>query len=362
MRWNHGGVGLFLLLSILSVAPACQMLPDFLVGDPVNHTIIESSERVPFEGWPRTLEFYHGGRTLLIGGCLSVFGGVSGEDPCASGLVQTWDLNENKFQKTQLFPRAVTAIAVSPDGTRWVAGDVEGRLILSTASRIPKPVGQKEMVTSLVFSFDGKWVAIGRVDPKVGLGVLDVATGGVIKLKRQFGAISSLAFSLESKELAVGMASGGLVVWDYIANPRPIEVVSQSSERYAITSTSFSRDGSLLTYGRQDGKLVILNWATGETVVEFKGWSPITAVAFSPDGRYLAVGQENGKVVLLEPQTGREVWSKRHILPVLDLAYSPDGTSMAVAAERVVYLYRLFRIDAEGPPIFDPNVPQSPLN
>ena len=338
------------------------MLPDFLVGGTENHTIIESSERVPFEGWPRTLEFYNGGRTLVVGGCLSVSGGVSGEDPCASGLLQTWDLNGNKFQKTQLFPRAVTALSVSPDGNKWVAGDVEGRLILSTASRVPRRVHQKVMVTSLAFSSDGKWVAIGRDDPKFGVGFLEVATGGVIKLKRQFGAISSLAFSMESKELAVGMASGGLVVWDYMANPRPIEVVSQSSERYAITSTSFSRDGSLLTYGRQDGKLVILNWATGITVVEFKGWSSITALAFSPDGRYLAVGQENGKVVLLESRNGQEVWSKRHILPIFDLAYSPDGTSLAVAAESGVYLYRLHRIDAEGPPIFDPNVPQSPLN
>ena len=360
MRWIPGWSRFFLLFSILSVAPACQLLPDSLIGDNVNHTILESSEQVPFEGGARALGFSNGGRSLVVGGCLS--GGVKSEDPCGSGIVQIWNLNESKFQKTQLFPRAVTAIAVSHDGNKWVAGDVEGRLILSTASRIPKPVGQKEMVTSLAFSFDGKWVAVGRVDPRFGLGVLEVATGGIIKLKRQFGPISSLAFSQETEELAVGMASGGLVVWDYTTNPRPIEVLPQSSERYAITSTSFSQDGSLLAYGRKDGKLVVLNWTTGETVVDFTDWSPVTAVAFSPDGRHLAVGHQNGKVVLLESQNGKKIWTKRHILPIFDLAYSPDGTSLAVAADSGVYLYRLHRIDAEGPPIFDPNVPQSPLN
>jgi WD40 repeat protein len=58
------------------------------------------------------------------------------------------------------------------------------------------------------------------------------------------------------------------------------------------------------------------------------------AVAFSPDGATLAFAAPDGRVKLLDPATGRGVRTLGtvHAAHILGLAYSPDGTMLAVSA------------------------------
>jgi Tol biopolymer transport system component len=245
------------------------------------------------------------------------------------------------------FPKSVTALAVMPDGSKWVAGDAEGRLILSTTRAVPKPFHQKGAITSLAFSPDGKWVASGSLDQSFPLGLMDVETGGVIKVKTRFEPVTALAFSPDGKTLAVGMTKGGIVLWNFTTADAP-EPVAGSLVGYAVTSVAFSSDGELLAYSTQDGKVVIVNRSSGRPTAEYKGSSTVNALAFSPDGTLLALGQENGRVQLIDSGQATQVWGKRHVLSVSDLAFSPDGASLAVAAQQNVFLYSL-REEGPGP-------------
>ena len=335
------GVGRLVLPLVLSLSTtvACQMTQAIRGGDDLEFPRVGGSERFTFTGLVSTIAFSKGGRVLAVGGCRAVDSG--GSAPCTRGVVYVRNLNGTGPETSYTLPRAVTALAVSPDGSRWVAGDAEGHLILSTdAKRVGSgPFRQKGEITALTFSPDGKWVASGSLDSSFPLGFLDMVTGGVLKPSMQFEPVSALAFSPDGKDLAVGMTNGRLVVWDFTSRSMPVRVTPNSGERYAITRTTFSSDGRLLAYGRRDGKVVIVDRGSGHSLVEFTGSSAVSALAFSPDGRYVALGQDNGRVLLVKSQEAQQIWSKRHILPVADLAYSLDGTSLAVAVQHSVYLY-----------------------
>lgn len=307
---------------------------------------LEGSDRLQFFGWVKTLAFFQGGHALLAGGCEA---GGGGEASCTRGLVSVWNLKEMTPVTTFRFSKAVTAMAVSPDGTKWVAGDSEGRLILSTAAakgEAPRALHQKRAITALAFSPEGQWVASGSLDASFPLGLMEMKTGGVIRVKATFEPVSAVAFSRNGKELGIGMQNGSLVIWSFASQAPPVPITADSGEEQAISCLAFSPDDRLLAYGRQDGRVVIVDRASGQVMLEIRRGSAVTALAFSPDGQYLAFGQDNGKVVLIESEGGREIWSKRHIISIAALAYSPDGMSLAVAAKPGVFLYQMEGADS----------------
>ena len=341
----------FLLLPLaLALTAACQMIPRAGIESDLNLAQLEEFRQLDFDGWVSALAFSHNGRALVVGGCQAgAAGGLNGSEPCAHGKVQVWDLLGTGIGNGVTLPKPVTALAVSPDGSKWAAGDASGRLILSTMKKAPKLLNQKGEITDLAFSPDGKWVASGSTDPSFPLAFMDVETGGVVRLKRKFEAVSALAFAPEGTVLAVGMESGRLVAWDFTSHTAPVQVVPHKRKKHAITSVAFSSDGHRLAYGQRDGKVVIVDRGSGAPHVTYEASSSVSALAFSPDGQSLVLGQDNGRVVLVEPKTAYTVWSIRHILPVSDVAYSPDGTSLAVAAQHSVSVYRVREI-TQGPP------------
>jgi len=335
--WNTFGTSLVVFL-VFGMTVACQMFVGSQGVEDLGAVRMESAEGIPFAGMAKALVYSKGGDSLIVGGCQN--GGSKNDNLCATGLVQVWNFKGNSSATTRTLPRGVTALAMSPDGSKWVAGDAEGRLIVSTTKSVPNAFHQKTEITALAFSPDGRWVASGSLDPTFPLGLMDITTGGVIKVKARFEPVAALAFSPDGKTLAVGMTRGGVALWNFTSSSSP-EAVAGSFIGAAVTSIAFSSDGELLSYGTEDGRVVILNRGSEQITAEYKGASAVNALAFSPDGQLLALGQDNGKVLLIDSGRAKQVWGKRHVLPVSDLAFSPDGTSLAVASQQNVFMYRL---------------------
>lgn len=320
----------------------CQSLSSWPVARGQEALIAQLPVRFAFPGRVRTLGFTQQGRFLAVAGC------ADSHDPiprvCTSGLVEIWEVENALMSRSLRYPDPVTAFAVAPDGQAWVLGDGDGRLLLSKdpTKVTARPIHQSDEITALAFSPDGRWIASGSRDTAYPLGLMDPATGGMIRTKIRFEPISTLAFSPDGKYLVLGMTNGGLVAWEYGVAGALVDLVpSHRGKAGEVTSIAFSRDGALLAYGRRDGRLGVLLFGLKQPLVESRGMSAATAVAFSSDGRYLAIGFDNGKVQVIEPKESRLVWSRQHLLPITSLAFSPIGQSLAVGVLHEAYLYRL---------------------
>ncbi|MFC9608759.1 WD40 repeat domain-containing protein [Streptomyces niveus] len=200
--------------------------------------------------------------------------------------------------------------------------------------------------------------------------------------KTDFRGVYALAFSPDSKILAVGRLDGGIEFWD----PRtltPTVKLRKPSERYdAVRDLAFSGDGTLLA-GCDGMSTTLWNVATREeistltdteidpvkvqslafhphadvlacanmratvnlwdtgtheklaTLIDPIGYtdSPkksVESVAFSRDGSTIATSHEARNVRVWDASTGEIISTIDGLeLPVLKLAYSPDGSLLA---------------------------------
>lgn len=335
---------------VIVLLAGCQSLSSWPLARGQESLLAQPPVRFAFPGRIKTVAFTQQGRLLAIAGCADRFEPTP--RACTSGLMELWEVEQVQVSRTLRYPDPVTAFAVAPDGQGWALGDGDGRVLLSKEpTRVTaRPIHQNGEITALAFSPDGRWIASGSRDPSYPLGFMDPATGGMIRTKTRFEPVSALSFSPDGKYLVLGMASGGLVAWEFGASGNLVDLLPRYGGKSGeVTSLAFSRDGALLAYGRRDGRLGVFLFGLKQPLVEAVGMSAVTAVAFSSDGRYLAVGFDSGKVQVIEPKESRVVWSRQHVLPITSLAFSPSGKTLAAGVLHEAYLYRFASSDDEGP-------------
>ena len=208
----------------------------------------------------------------------------------------------------------VTALAVSPDGTRvawgcngkhdterkWIEPE-ESLVVLEAASGRKlwsSKIGRGDY-QALSFSGDGKSLAVvqqGKV------AVLDGATGRVLceLAHEQYPAGPlSTAMSRDGNLCAVGYGPNSIGLWDARAGQCLRTIKAHSNW---VVSLAFSPDNSLLASSAGDTTASIWEVATGKEVGRFRfgdGAAYVYSVSISDDGRWLAAGRR-GELVVLE--------------------------------------------------------------
>jgi WD40 repeat protein len=278
----------------------------------------------------------------------------------AAGLSR-WDLATGELLPPRGGGKALTGLAVRPDGQLLAAGTADGGVELWDLGG-PDPVGEARWLLpqttgpALAFSPEGRYLAAGQADGTVALlrlaGPGEVrrrpARNGLLTEEARFAGhagfwVGRVALSPDGR-LALTAANDPdgvadkLRLWE-VATGR--EVRTFTGHRWGVGLLAFSADGRRAWSSSGDGTLRV--WDVdhgGEAVRTLEGFGG--QAALSPDRRLaLTALDRDFSLHLWDLERGTELATWRgHTAEVKTLAFSPDGTrALTGGKDRTVRLW-----------------------
>jgi len=208
-------------------------------------------------------------------------------------------------------------------------------------------------IVSLAFSLDGRSLAASsctkfdeqQACSQNGIFLWNVSTGEAVSSNpwaEYATAITSLAFSSDSKRLASG-SSGTVIVWD-IQTGRP--VVSQTVSNQTVQVLAFSPDNATIAIGATGGVLLLWDSTQPKAVVRrLSGHSgDLQSLAFNlaDGGKTLVSASADGTIIVWDVSSGQIIGNpmKDGDHGVLSVAFSQDGKALLSVSENEVVFWR----------------------
>lgn len=247
-------------------------------------------------------------------------------------------------------PKAVTAVAWSPDGKLLAVARFAEVQILNAESQQPVATiaDQPGKVTSVKFSSDGRFLVIASgVTGLRGQATLwNIAEN---KLVRHFAGHRDILYaavlSPDGKQLATGSYDRQVILWNAESGE---QVRTLKGHNDAIYDLAFNPAGTVLASASGDQTVKLWQVATGIRLDTLS--QPLKeqfCVSFSPDGKNVVAGGVDNRLRVWKfmsaevPQINPLLIARfAHEGPLVQLAFSKDGTRLvSVSEDRTVKLW-----------------------
>ncbi len=265
-----------------------------------------------------------GGETLAVGGL------SAGSEP---GVVRLIDFQSGQVIGTLLGSKnVISSLAFSPDGRFLAAGsgDTIVRIWEVATKRIFHTLsGHTQSINSVAFSPDGQRLVSGSLDHTLRL--WDAATGKLVRLMEgSDGEVWAVAYSPDGRFIGSGGGGTAVLLWD-AASGDFLRVLARKPNVFAL---AFSLDGQQLLMDARMGSVDIMSFSGGGITASFyphdiDDFFP-SATAFSPDGDLAATaGGRNQRIKVWNLGSGDLVWRLLGKgMPVLGVGFGFDGLSV----------------------------------
>jgi serine/threonine protein kinase len=223
------------------------------------------------------------------------------------------------FVRFKAHDDVIVGVAVSPDSTRlasaaqdvktWTLKDQKHDLTLDGNG-----------VRQLLYSANGHWIA---VNTSLDVKMWDAISGDLREpLARQFGSVSSIAFSPDSQLFVT--ADRQLMLWE-VDTGKLVGLFDESAR--GTSQMAFSPDGSVVVSAHVDGTLRVWNVETRRMVAAHDRLpANVTCLAFSPQGTLLATGDKAGNIAIWTVAAWKSAGQLfGHKGAVTGLGFLPDG-------------------------------------
>jgi WD40 repeat protein len=186
-----------------------------------------------------------------------------------------------------------------------------------------------EIIDVLAISPDASWLACGSLNSSIRMIPLK-GNNMQYELKGHTGKITSLIFSFDGKYLYSASLDGKVLKWD-MATRTSKDVNTEATQ---ITSIDISSNGNYLDGISKDGNVIVWNPESNEDNFRVEtSLKHITAIRFKPDENKLALGDINGNVELWDINTHKRISAvKAHTAQVNDIQFNPILNQMATAS------------------------------
>jgi WD40 repeat protein/predicted Ser/Thr protein kinase len=256
-------------------------------------------------------------------GNLLAWGGKNGR---GESVVSLWDVNAQKETPALPHSNRVASLAFSPDAKVLASLAYDGTVRLwdletqrvvtefATASVYSRSTPVEDHYGCVVFSPDGRWLAVGEAKPQIRLRDLTTGDEKIISLPAPANGITTLAFSPDSRLLAGGGGEGesSIHLWDLTAGTE----VQLTGHGGWIAALAFSPDGQTLASASSDQTVRLWDVARQVETRRFQGnVAEVLAVAWSADGKDLVTGAMDGSVRYWDPDPASRPTAPYAVLP-----------------------------------------------
>jgi WD40 repeat protein len=263
-----------------------------------------------------------------------------------NNTTELYDKNWNKLYTTQGDKNSLASQCVfSPDERLLIFSKYKNKSDVGIYHLGENQIAQTlldhdDMIYTIAISPNGRFLATGGGDPFLFLYQLEE---GRYKLHKKLPLPDktkaySLAFSPDSKDLAIGLYNGATLM---VENKNSAWTVSDTikSTNWSVDEVIFSPDGKTLAISNTDSEIQLYRKAKSG----YKIYQTLTdlgrtaeSMAFSPDNQILVAGLSNGCICIWQKSSADTLVEVRKMYRntdrILDVCFSPDGKSLSTSS------------------------------